>query len=103
VRLPHFALPIHELMGGTVDDVHEQKLQAHSIIDRLRFFDQPMSLPDAKRLILAVQSHWAPALPTLSQYLFPQSGSLWENHILVGAGVSQTYVYYPLYHFRRIS
>lgn len=75
------------LLGDTADKVYDRQLVAHSIIDRLRFAKQPISVPDTKRLILAIQRHWAPALQDLAQYFPPRSGCLWENHVLVGTDV----------------
>ncbi|KAF9445509.1 hypothetical protein P691DRAFT_805556 [Macrolepiota fuliginosa MF-IS2] len=80
------------------DRNYDRIVSAHSIIDRLRFFDQPLSSTNAKRLVLAVQAHWAPALPDLAQYLSPRSGSLWENHVLVGADVGETIAAKWLFH-----
>ncbi|KXN88332.1 hypothetical protein AN958_07477 [Leucoagaricus sp. SymC.cos] len=74
----------------SVDGRYNKILRAHSIISRLRLAHQPLPLPIIKRLILAAQTHWAPALPTLAQYLFPRSGTLWENHIIVGSDVGET-------------
>ncbi|XP_006457598.1 hypothetical protein AGABI2DRAFT_123450 [Agaricus bisporus var. bisporus H97] len=65
----------------------EHMIFAHSIIDRLRFTEGVIPAAEIKRLILAVQRHWAPALRDLAQYLPPRSGYLWENHILVGTDV----------------
>lgn len=74
----------------SADKIRDRIHIAHSIIDRLRFTQQPLSLADAKRLVLAVQTHWAPALQDLAQYFFPRSGHLWENHVLVGTDVGET-------------
>ncbi|KAF5363710.1 hypothetical protein D9756_001121 [Leucocoprinus leucothites] len=64
-----------------------KKLVAHSIVDRVRLLQQPLSLSDTKRAVIAIQAYCGHTLPDLAQYLFPRSGSLWENHTLVGTGV----------------
>lgn len=60
------------------------------VIDHVRFLDQPFSLVDAERIISVVQVYHAPALQELVQYLFPRSGSLWENRVLVGTDIGKT-------------
>jgi len=72
--------------------IRHRRLLAHKVIDCVRFSDQPLSSVDAERIISAVQAYYAPALQELVQYLFPQSGSLKKNHVMVGTDVGKPWV-----------
>ncbi|KAJ3573727.1 hypothetical protein NP233_g2249 [Leucocoprinus birnbaumii] len=81
-----------EFIASLASDSGERQARqlAYSIIDRVRFLEQPLSLSTTKRITLDIQSHYAQALPDLAEYLFPQSGSLYDNHVIVGTSVGVT-------------